>query len=154
VTTVTFQAAAGLTSGESGVLLSRRRTNFQGVLTYVEYALFALPIQSGKTAPARSFLQELEDARKNDYAASEKRLGITKEVWAIQNTPMGELFVVFFQAPDIAGAVGQFVGSRDPFDQWFKEQVKDTTGVDLNVPPPGALSEILSVYDAGGAVAV
>ena len=24
---------------------------------------------------------------------------------------MGELFVVFFQAPDIAGAVGQFVGS-------------------------------------------
>jgi len=120
----------------------------------MEYALFALPIQSGKTAPARSFLQELESARKNDYAASEKRLGITKEVWAIQNTPMGDLFVVFFQAPDIAGAVGQFVGSRDAFDLWFKEQVKQTTGVDLNVPPPGALSEILSVYEAGAAVAV
>jgi hypothetical protein len=62
---------------------------------------------------------------------------------------MGELFVVFFQGGDIAGAVGQFVGSQDMFDLWFKQQVKDTTGVDLNVPPPGALSEILSVYEVG-----
>ena len=117
----------------------------------MEYALFALPIHEGRADAARAFLQNLEQDRKADYAASEQRLGITKEVWAIQHTPMGELFVVFFQAPDIAGAVGQFVGSRDPFDLWFKEQVKDTTDVDLNVPPPGALSDILSVYEAAGA---
>lgn len=117
----------------------------------VEYALFALSIVEGKSAAAHAFLQELESARKSDYADSEQRLGITKEVWAIQQTPMGELFVIFFQAPDIAGAVGTFVGSRDAFDLWFKDQVKDTTGVDLNVPPPGALSDILSVYEAESA---
>lgn len=116
----------------------------------VEYALFALPIHDGKAAAARAFLENLEGVRKSDYVASEQRLGITKEVWAIQQTPMGDLFVVFFQAPDIRGAVAQFVGSRDAFDLWFKEQVKDATGVDLNVPPPGALSEILSVYEAPG----
>jgi hypothetical protein len=116
----------------------------------VEYALFALPISDGKAAAARGFLQDLERQRKADYAASEQRLGITKEVWAIQQTPMGELFVIFFQAPNIAGPVSQFVASRDAFDLWFKEQVKDATGVDLNVPPPGALSEILSVYEAPG----
>ena len=114
----------------------------------MEYALFALPVLEGKSAGARAFLAELEGARKADYATSEQRLAITKEVWAIQSTPMGELFVVFFQAPDIPGAVGQFVGSRDPFDLWFKAQVKDVTGIDLNVPPPGALSEVLSVYEA------
>lgn len=119
----------------------------------MEYALFALPIHEGKSAAARAFLQELESGRKTAYAASEQRLGISKEVWAIQQTPMGELFVVFFQAPDIAGAVGQFVGSRDEFDLWFKDQVKDTTGVDLNVPPAGALSDILSVYEAPAVVA-
>lgn len=117
----------------------------------MEYALFGLPIHDGKAAAARAFLQDLEHERKADYVASEQRLGITKEVWAIQQTPMGELFVVFFQAPDIAGAMAQFVGSRDAFDVWFKEQVKDTTGVDLNVPPPGALSDILSVYEASAA---
>jgi len=114
----------------------------------VEYALFALPILEGRAADARAFLADLEGKRKAEYATSEQRLAITKEVWAIQTTPMGELFVVFFQAPDIPGAVGQFVGSRDPFDLWFKEQVKDATGVDLNVPPPGPLSDVLSVYEA------
>jgi hypothetical protein len=114
----------------------------------VEYALFALPILEGKSADAHAFLAELEGPRKGDYATSEQRLAITKEVWAIQSTPMGELFVVFFQAPDISGAVGQFVGSRDAFDLWFKDQVKAATGVDLNVPPAGPLSDVLSVYEA------
>ena len=117
----------------------------------MEYALFALPIQSDKSEAARAFLGELEGQRKAAYATSEQRLGITKEVWAIQQSPMGDLFVVFFQSPDIAGSVGQFVASRDEFDLWFKEQVKDATGVDLNIPPPGALSDILSVYEAGAA---
>jgi hypothetical protein len=114
----------------------------------MEYALFALPIQSGKSDAARAFLRELEGQRKADYAASEKRLGITKEVWALQQSPMGELFVIFFQSPNIGGSVGQFVGSQDEFDQWFKREVKDTTGVDLNAPPPGPLSDILSVFEA------
>ena len=114
----------------------------------MEYALFSLPIQSGKSAAARGFLEELEKQRKADYAASERRLGITKEVWAIQAGPESDRFVVFFQSEGIAAAVRQFVGSKDEFDLWFKSQVKETTGVDLNVPPPGPLSEVLSVYEA------
>ena len=114
----------------------------------MQYALFALPIQAGQTDAARAFLQELEGARKNEYAASEQRLQITKEVWAIQQSPMGDLFVVFFQANDVGAAVSQFVNSQDEFDQWFKGQVKDTTGVDLNVQPSGPLSDVLSVYEA------
>src|SRR5205823_13507096 len=110
-------------------------------------ALFALPIQTGKTDDARAFLREIEGPRKGQYGASEKRLQITKEVWALQQSPMGDLFVVFFQSNDIGGALNQFAGSQDEFDQWFKQQVKDTTGVDLNVPPPGPLSDILSVYE-------
>jgi hypothetical protein len=113
----------------------------------MQYALFALPIQVGQTDAARAFLGELEGERKSQYAASERRLRITKEVWALQQSPLGDLFVVFFQSDDIGGAVGQFVGSQDAFDQWFKGQVKAITGVDLNVPPPGPLSDILSVYE-------
>jgi hypothetical protein len=113
----------------------------------MEYALFALPIQSGKADAARAFQRELDGARKSQYAASEQRLSITKEIWALQQTPEGDFFVVFFQSNDIGGAIKQFVGSQDEFDQWFKRQVRDTTGVDLNVPPPGPLSEILSAYE-------
>ena len=114
----------------------------------MEYALFALPIESGETDAARAFLQQLDGERKSQYAASEQRLGITKEVWALQQSPMGDLFVIFFQSDNIGGALSQFVSSQDEFDQLFKRQVKDTTGVDLNVPPSGPLSDILSVYEA------
>jgi hypothetical protein len=114
----------------------------------MEYALFSLPIGSGKSDAARRFLVDLEGPRKQAYAESERRLGITKELWAIQNTPGGDVFVVFFQGDDIAGAVGQFVASQDEFDQWFKSQVLDVTGVDINHLPPGPFSEILSVYEA------
>jgi hypothetical protein len=114
----------------------------------VEYALFSLPIQPGQDEAARSFLSELDQQRQVDYAASEQRLGITKEIWAIQRGPAGAQFVIFFQSPDIPGSVRQFVGSQDSFDLWFKRRVKEATGVDLNVPPPGPLSEVLSVYEA------
>ncbi|HEX3246152.1 MAG TPA: hypothetical protein VHX16_12165 [Chloroflexota bacterium] len=114
----------------------------------MEYALFSLPIVSGKSDAARRFLVDLEGPQKQAYAESERRLGITKEVWAIQHTPGGDAFVVFFQGDDIAGAVGQFVASQDEFDQWFKGQVLNASGVDINHLPPGPLSEILSVYEA------
>jgi hypothetical protein len=34
----------------------------------------------------------------------------------MQQSPTGELFVVFFRAEDVGGAVGQFVNSQDAFD--------------------------------------
>ena len=64
----------------------------------MDQTLFALPILAGKTAAARAFLAELEGGRKGQYAASERRLGLTREVWAIQPTPQGDLYVVYFAA--------------------------------------------------------
>jgi len=42
----------------------------------------------------------------------------------------------------------QFAQSRDDFDLWFKQRMFEITGVDLNNPPPGPLSEQLSRYEA------
>jgi hypothetical protein len=64
----------------------------------MEKTLFALPILPGKTEAARSFLKELEGARKEQYAVSERRLGVVEEVWAIQPTGPGDLFVVYVAA--------------------------------------------------------
>jgi hypothetical protein len=114
----------------------------------MDQTLFALPILPGKSAAARAFLSELEGERKGAYATSEARLGLTKEVWAIQAGPQGDLFVVYFAGRSIADAFGTFAASRDAFDVWFKERVKETTGADLNSPPPGPMSEILSDFQA------
>jgi hypothetical protein len=114
----------------------------------MDRTLFALPLLTGKTEAARAFLRELEGERKAAYAASEARLGLTKEVWAVQALPAGDCFVVYFEGADIAGAFRQFAASQDAFDRWFKDRVRDASGADLNTPPPGPMSEVLSVYEA------
>src|SRR5918997_6747017 len=114
----------------------------------MDRTLFTLPLLAGKTEAARAFLRELEGDRTAAYAASEARLGLTKEVWALQALPAGDAFVVYFEGADIAAAFGRFAASEDAFDRWFKERVRDASGADLNTPPPGPMSEILSVYEA------
>ena len=114
----------------------------------MDQTLFALPILPGQTEAARAFLTELEGTRKAAYAASEGHLGLTKEVWAIQAGPQGDLYVVYFAGADVLSAFQQFAASQDDFDVWFKERVRATTGLDLNTPPPGPPSEILSDFVA------
>ena len=113
----------------------------------MDQTLFVLPILAGKTAAARAFLAELEGERKGQYAASERRLGLTREVWAIQPTPQGDLYVVYIAGESIPTAFRRFAASEDEFDAWFKQRVLETTGADLNTPPPGPMSEILSDYE-------
>ncbi len=109
---------------------------------------FALPILPGKTAAARAFQRDLAGPRMAEYAASERTIGITKELWFLQETPNGDFFVTYMESPDFGKALGMFAASRDAFDVWFKRQLADVTGVDLNTPPPGPLSELVSHYEA------
>jgi hypothetical protein len=50
----------------------------------VDQVCFALPVLEDKTEDARAFFEELETQRKDDYAASEQRINITKESWYLQ----------------------------------------------------------------------
>ena len=70
--------------------------------------------------------------------------GINKELWAIQQTPQGDCFVAYMAGENIAEAFRQVAASQTEFDRWFKQQVQETTGADLNTPPPGPISEILA----------
>lgn len=78
----------------------------------------AFPVKPGKGPAIREFCEEVTGDRRREFEASEARLGIPREAWFLQATPQG-----------------------DPFDQWFKEEVKAYTGVDLNQPPAGPLPE-------------
>ena len=114
----------------------------------MDYIGFALPILPGKAAAARAFQRELDGPRKGEYAASERMIGITKELWFLQETPNGGLFVAYIESADFGRALGMFAASREPFDVWFKERLAAVTGVDLNVPPAGPLSALVSSYEA------
>src|SRR5437764_874399 len=95
----------------------------------------AMPVKSGKSGQLRSFVNDVLGARRAEFEASEKRIGITREGWYFQPSPMGDLAIVWVEAADPMTSLGSFIQSQELFDSWFKAQVLDITGVDLNQAP-------------------
>ena len=108
-----------------------------------------LPILANKTEDARAFQRELDTTRKGDYDRSERRIGISKEVWYIASVPGGDQLVAYMESGDFPRALQLFVDSRDEFDEWFKRRLAEVTGVDMNdLPPDLKLPELVSRYEA------
>ena len=104
-----------------------------------------LALLPGKEEVAREFLVELDRTRNNDYARSQRNIGISKEVWFLTSDSSPKL-VAYIETKDFALAVGTFAASQGEFDQWFKIKLAECTGVDLNNPPHLDLPEVLSNY--------
>ena len=118
----------------------------------MEQICLVLPLQPDRGDDAREFMRELEASRKGDYARSEERIGITKEVWFLAGVPGADALVGYMETSDFANALAMFSQSQDEFDMWFKRRLADCTGVDLNNPPEMTLPELLSSYSAAQAV--
>lgn len=114
----------------------------------MDHSAFALPILPGKMAAARAFQEEIEGRRNSEHTRSERARGIVKELWFVQETPTGDIFVVYLEGPDVTHSLDRFAASQDAFDVWFKQQVAHVTGIDVSVPPPGPLSRLVFRYEA------
>jgi hypothetical protein len=119
----------------------------------MEQICLVIPVQPGRADDARGFMHELEASRKGEYARSEERIGITKEVWFLAAVAGGDAMVAYMETNDFANALRLFSESQDEFDLWFKRRMAGATGVDLNNPPEMTLPELLSSYAAEPAVA-
>ncbi len=107
------------------------------------------PVLPGKGAAARNFMRELDSDHKAEFDRSERRIGITKEVWFLAQVPAGEQLVGYMESGDFNKALGMFSQSKDAFDLWFKRRFAEITGVDFNnLPPDMKLPELLSSYQA------
>lgn len=115
----------------------------------MDHICIVLPILEGKADDARSFMAELETERKQDYARSEQRIGITREHWFLADVPSGPQLVAYMESQDFGKSLMSFAQSQDDFDLWFKRRLNDSTGLDLNNPPPDmVLPQHLSSYEA------
>lgn len=112
--------------------------------------LIWLPLRPGQAESARAFAAECVGRRYADYDASERRIGIHAENWYLQHTPTGDNFVIVIDGPDLGASVGAFVASQEPFDLWFKQRIRELTGIDFAHLPPEMLGETLAAYPANG----
>jgi len=102
----------------------------------------AFPIAPGKTDDWRRFVGELNGARRAEYVASRKGLGIHERTF-LQPTPMGDLVIVTLEGDAPGEAFGRFVNSTDPFTLWFLERVKEVHGMDLKLAASGPMPELV-----------
>jgi hypothetical protein len=101
-----------------------------------DYA-FMTPVKAGKAAAWKSYVKEMTTTRKAELQASRKKIGMTQEKVWLQQTPMGDFAVVYWEAPDIEKALHHFMTSQEPFDKWFRDKILvEVHGLDLNAPPP------------------
>ena len=66
-----------------------------------------MPILPGKTAAARAFLRDLDGPRKAEFDRSERRIGISKELWYLASLPTGDQLVGYMEAANFGEAVAQ-----------------------------------------------
>jgi Family of unknown function (DUF6176) len=97
----------------------------------------ALPLLPGKTESWKHWVQEMAGPRLSDYQASRQRFGITREASFLQQTPQGDMAVLYLEAEDIAHVFQGLAGSQEPFDVLFRQQTKDFFGFDLAQPLAG-----------------
>jgi len=106
--------------------------------------LIFFPILPGKTEEWKQFGRSFLGSRRAEYEASRRRAGLTKEVAALQQTPMGDFAVLYGESETNPEEINRrWATSTDPFDIWFRQKVMELHGVDLAQPPPGPPPEII-----------
>jgi hypothetical protein len=109
----------------------------------------ALPLLPGKTAAWRTWIDELNGPRREEFVESRQRAGVRERTF-LQPSPMGDLVIVTLEGDDPGRAFGQMMSADDAFSSWFAERAREFHG-DLPVPTTEAPSEL--VVDTAGAAA-
>jgi hypothetical protein len=104
--------------------------------------ILTFPIIAGKVEAWRRFCQEMSGFRRLKYEASRRKLGITHERLELVETAFGSAAVTTLEAVDVGLTFSQIITSDLPFDRWYRAQMKELHGVNLDSykdflqPPP------------------
>jgi hypothetical protein len=106
---------------------------------------FMLPIIPGKEeTDLQAFEGFANGEEQQAFEAWHRSHGVQRHAVWHQNTPNGRFAIVLLEADDIQAALGGAATSQEPFDQRFRELVKEVHGIDLASDPP---PEIVPVID-------
>jgi len=102
------------------------------------------PILPGKQEAWRRFCQALLGGRLREYTESRRRLGITKEMVWLAQTPQSDLAIVYLEATHPEQVLLRLGASDIPFDCWLRKQLLELHGLDLTQPPRPATELVLA----------
>lgn len=87
------------------------------------------PILPGKLDEWKALDEEIKGPRREEHARSRERMGMTREVASLMQTPQGDFACLLHEAEDLAKAFQTLTTSTDPFDVWFREHLVSLHGL-------------------------
>jgi hypothetical protein len=104
----------------------------------------AFPVLRGKEEDVRKLAAEMAGRRRKEAQEFYRSFGVVRESWHFQETPHGPLLIGVTEVDGELGARAQeYAESNRPFDRWFKDQVKNLSGIDPDVQPLGPPTEMI-----------
>ncbi|MFQ5631163.1 MAG: hypothetical protein ACE5I1_20520 [bacterium] len=95
-------------------------------------AAFFVPVQEGKAAQHKALFEAMNGEKQDAAIASQRRWGLSREMFWEQKTPMGTLIIVLQESSDFEMMGGEILSSNDDFDLWFFQQIYEIYGVDVH----------------------
>jgi hypothetical protein len=121
----------------------------------MDWICWVVPVKTGQTDTARRYCEALETTRRADYEASERELGIEREVFFLWHGPDGaDYIVLYMDGDDMTNALDLWEEHTGEFETWGKGQWAEFCDSE-ELPKPlsagpgnGPVLEVLSAYDA------
>ena len=105
------------------------------------------PLAGDKLDAARSFAKELNGPRRQQLEDLERRCGVERERWTIQEMPDGGHAILVLFDGDVEKAYSELATADDDFTTWYRAQVLDLGGPDLTADDQPA-SEVIFEWNA------
>jgi hypothetical protein len=104
----------------------------------------AFPVLPGKLDAARSYAKETMGPQRSGFDEWQKRGKTTRETWSLQENPDGSaVLIVLLESPDPQQSFAEHAQDSSDFAVWFRERIKEVSGVDLTQPQEGGPELIL-----------
>ena len=105
------------------------------------------PVAADKLDTARSFAKDLDGPRRQQHEDLERRCGVDRELWTIQEMPDGGHAIIVFFDGDIERTFTELATGTDEFTVWYRVQVLAIGGPDLTGDDQPA-SEVILEWSA------
>ncbi|HEV7509969.1 MAG TPA: hypothetical protein VGS07_34170 [Thermoanaerobaculia bacterium] len=110
----------------------------------------AFPVLEGKEDVVRALAKALATDRAADLAQFYTCFGVKSESWHLQETPNGLWVIAVTDIDAPSKRAEQFSASHAEFDEWFKSQVLEVSGIDPSTQPLGPATEEILAWPASG----
>lgn len=100
----------------------------------------------GKTEALKYLVGIISDRKRKEFQASRQRLGVDKETWFFESSMRGDTLILYQEGQGAQKSFAAWIESKDSFDVWLKDQMKEITGIDFAPPPPESTPALLLTY--------